>query len=58
LGEEKEEAKAEEATPTTAASVAFDPRAGEAADPKANPLMHLFNIPTDNMQTLCQLTRS
>jgi hypothetical protein len=55
MEEEKEEEKAKEATPTTAGSLSFDPRAGEVADPKQNPLMHLFNIPSDNMQTLTQL---
>jgi hypothetical protein len=55
MAEEKEEEKAEEAPPATAASLAFHPRAGEAADPKQNPLMHLFAIPSNNMQTLTQL---
>jgi hypothetical protein len=55
MAEEKEEEKADEAPPATAASLAFDPRAGEAADPKQNPLMHLFAIPSNNMQTLTQL---
>jgi hypothetical protein len=56
MGEEKEEAKAEEATPMTAASVAFDPRAGEAANLKQNPIMNLFAVPSNNMQQmLCQL---
>jgi hypothetical protein len=45
--EEKEEEKVEE--------VALNPRAGEVADSKQNPLMNLFNIPSDNMQTLTQL---
>jgi flagellar biosynthesis/type III secretory pathway chaperone len=45
----------EEAPTTTAAPLPFDPRAGEAADQKQNPLMNLFNIPSDNMQTLTQL---
>jgi hypothetical protein len=50
MTEEKEEEKVEEAPP-----IAFNPRAGEVADPKQNPLMNLFNIPSDNMQTLTQL---
>jgi hypothetical protein len=33
----------------------FDPKAGEVADPKQNPIMDLFNIPSDSMQTLAQL---
>jgi hypothetical protein len=52
MGEEKEEAKAEEEHQQQPCQY---PRAGEAANPKANPLMHLFTIPSDNLQTLCQL---
>jgi hypothetical protein len=55
MREEREEAKPDKAPRTTTASVAFDPSAGEAANPKQNPLMNLFTIPSDNMQTLCQL---
>ena len=50
MAEEKEEEEA-----TTAVSLAINPRAGEVADPKQNPLMSLFNIPTNNVQTLTQL---
>jgi hypothetical protein len=55
MAEEREEEKAEEAPTTTAAPFTFDPKAGEVADPKQNPLMDLFKIPSDNMQTLTQL---
>jgi hypothetical protein len=55
MAEEREEEKAEESPTTTAASLTFDPKAGEVANPKQNPLMDLFNIPSDNMQTLTQL---
>jgi hypothetical protein len=52
MAEEREEEKAEEAPPTTAAPFTFDPKAGEVADSNQNPLMDLFKIPSDNMQTL------
>jgi hypothetical protein len=54
MAEEREEEKAEEAATTTTAPFTFDPKAGEVADPKQNPLMDLFKIPSDNMQTLTQ----
>jgi hypothetical protein len=42
--------------PTSAVPLTFDPKAGEVADSKQNPLMDLFNIPSNNnMQTLTQL---
>jgi hypothetical protein len=55
MDEEKEEENAEEVQPAAATSIAFDPRAGEEADSKQNPLMNLFKIPIDNFQTLTQL---
>jgi hypothetical protein len=55
MAEEREEEKAEGSPTTTAAPLTFDPKAGEVADPKQNPLMDLFNIPSDNMQPLTQL---
>jgi hypothetical protein len=55
MAEEREEEKAEEAPTTTATPLTFDPKAGEVADPKQNPLMDLFKIPSNNMQTLTQL---
>jgi hypothetical protein len=45
----------EEVPPPTAALLSFNPKAGEAADPKQSPLMNLFEIPSDNMQTITQL---
>ncbi len=51
----REEEKVEEAPPSrtrAAKPLTFDPKAGAVADPKQNPLMDLFNIPNDNMQTL------
>jgi hypothetical protein len=52
MAEEREEEKTEEAPTTTAPPFTFDPKAGEVADPKQNPVMDLFNIPSNNMQTL------
>jgi hypothetical protein len=55
MAEEREEEKIEEAPTTTAAPLTFDPKTREVADPKQNPLMELFKIPSGNMQTLTQL---
>jgi hypothetical protein len=55
MADEREEEKAEESPTTTAAPSTFNRKAGEVADPKQNLLMDLFNIPSDNMQTLTQL---
>jgi hypothetical protein len=55
MAEEREEEKAEEASTTIAAPLTFDSKAGEVADPKKNPLLDLFKIPSGNMQTLTQL---
>jgi hypothetical protein len=55
MAEEREEEKAEEAPTTIAAPLTFDPKAGEIANPKQNPLINSFKIPSENMQTLTQL---
>jgi hypothetical protein len=48
MAEERVEEKVEDPPPTRAVLVTFDQKAGEVANPKQNPLMDLFNNPSNN----------
>jgi hypothetical protein len=54
IADERDKEKMEEAPTTTAAPLPFDPRAGEVADQKQNPLMR---CPNEILRERCRLPK-